>query len=544
MFLKKITSNDNITYFYLAKSFRDENGLPKHKIVTDLGKLSPVEAKNIANKLYKYAGLIEKHDLKDTELKNVFEFGNVCLIKYLWKQLQLGNIIDYETKSFKINFSVSKATLIMILNKCIDPASKHFIIDWQESIDFIDKFDYHQLLRALDKLYIIKESIELKKYKIQKELFKEEVKIIFYDVTSSYFEGNSAEIGEFGHSQDKRSDLKQVIIGLAVNSRGLPIYHEVYTGNKKDCETFPNLIDKISKDYEIKKCIFVADRGIGVETNKEIIKKMENMDYIFALRRRKLNEVKELILNIENQSLFTYDKIRKENANGKNEVKYHIKEIKKEDIRYLICHNEEVYKTDRINMAVHLRKLRTNLREIKESKRRTEERKYLVASKLSGVSRYFNLCLKENKFEYHLNKEKLTYEKLLLGKFVLKTEVSENELPKEEILNQYKNLLQVERAFKILKNNIELRPMYHWKERRIRAHILVCVLAYTLLKSLEIQLSEAKINLTATKVIKLFGKLKKVQIELEGYKIEIKSKLKREHKEILKAINCPFNLFN
>jgi transposase len=296
-----------------------------------------------------------------------------------------------------------------------------------------------------------------------------------YDVSSTYLEGTGCELGEYGYNRDKKKGKTQIVFGLLCDENGCPIAVEVFKGNTKDSSTLVNQIEKVKNRFGIKNIIWVSDRGILTNAQiNESIKPREGIDYITGLTRpqiRKLVEVEAIQLGL-------FDEI--------NLVEFECKDYPSE--RLIACRNPLIAEKNRKQREALLERVEQELEQIvaatKREKRalKGKEKIALRVAKILNkykVNKYYNLEIEEQEFNYSRKAELITQEKALDGIYVLRTTVKKTVMDSFSTVKAYKNLSQVEEAFRCYKSiDLKVRPIYHYKGERVKAHILLCMLAY------------------------------------------------------------------
>lgn len=192
--------------------------------------------------------------------------------KYLFEKVALNKIISKLLKNHKFEFNLLETIRVMVINRLCDPLSKHGIIlrwlrrvyspEWETfNIDKSDKTKVDRFYRAMDFLIKYKNEIERELYLNMRDWFSLKVDLVFYDITSTYFESSVSELADYGYSRDQKPNNKQLLLGLVMTD-GLPIAHYVFKGNTSDKTTVKQMVDDIEKRFQIKKVIFVLDRGM------------------------------------------------------------------------------------------------------------------------------------------------------------------------------------------------------------------------------------------------------------------------------------------
>lgn len=534
MFFKKvrITKGGKVYYYLrLIESFRDK-GRVRQRVIANLGNIQTIKPSLIES----LAKATQSKVVSIEELRSdrTFSYGDILFAKRLWEWIGLDKFFkEVCSESARQNFNTHLAILIMVINRLILPKSKLKVWDWYREEVYIDNKEplgYQHFLRAMD--YLIKQKDNLERFIFSQlvDLFNLKLNLVFYDLTSSYFEGSGPEdLARFGYSRDRRKDKKQIILGLVVTDRGLPIAHYVFSGNTQDKTTLEEAVKDLEKRFEIKRVIFVGDRGLVSEANIEkVIAK--GYEYIFALRKRASRQVRDII----DSNLSHYTKINQEGLLSREVID------NRAGIRYIICHNSKKAEEDRIYRERIINETEELLNQLKDrinkgklrDKTKIIEKASQIVSK-RGAKKFFQYSFMDG-FNFQLKEDKLREEEILDGKFILKT--NSKELTLEEVVKAYKNLSEVEDAFKEIKDFIRLRPIYHYKDRRVKAHVFICVLAYLLEKVLANMLEDKKIDLTARGALEKLGRIKLVENKIRGIKLLSVTRIAPEEKRIFKLL--------
>ena len=297
-----------------------------------------------------------------------------------------------------------------------------------------------------------------------------------YDVTSSYLEGTGCELGLYGYNRDKKKGKTQIVFGLLCDGNGCPIAVEVFSGNTSDTATLTNQIEKVRNRFGIKNVVWVTDRGILTNANiNELVKPLEDLDYISGLTKpqiRKLAEVEVIQLGL-------FDEL--------NLVDMKSKDYPEE--RLIACRNPLIAEKNQKQRAAILQVVEKELSQIVKATKR-EKRALKGQDKIADrvgkilnkykVNKYYNLDLKEKEFSYERREELIAQEMALDGVYVIRTSVKKTVMDAPTTVKAYKSLSQqVEAAFRCYKSiDLKVRPIYHYKGDRVKAHIFLCMLAY------------------------------------------------------------------
>jgi len=553
MFLRKtkVRSGDTIyEYVRIVENYR-ENGKTHQRVLANLGSTKSLK-KDVANIIKGLCRICNREDLNIENLKTrkTPHYGDILAARYIWKELELDRIIANHIKHTKVEIPVELVSFLMVANRLIDPKSKLAISCWYKEKVYLPKlentnFAPHDFYRSMDCLEKMKEYIEGFLYDKLCDLFTFKLNLVFYDTTSSYFEGEGPSMAKHGNSKDHRPDKHQIVIGLLVTDEGIPIAHEVFDGDRPDKVTVIKAIDDLKRRFNLKRVIFVADRGMVSQTTLDYIKE-QHYSYIVTLKKRRLNEAKEAI-KATTDDLEEKRKSYKEKKRGEKEDKRKKKEPlfseyrSKDNVRYLVCLNPEKEKDDEIYRVSRIEKGERKLEKVKKSvetgrlKNREKILKRAVLSLDRTNRKYFTYSSpKDGSFSYSLVKETLEEEKRLDGIFIIKS--TAYDLSPQELIRQYKNLAQVERAFKEIKDFLHIRPIRHHLDYRVKAHVFICVLSYLLEKIIEKRVRYAHLDITAREVLDKLDdiRISKNQIGPKVLLCPVQGDAK--HREILKAI--------
>jgi DDE family transposase len=298
--------------------------------------------------------------------------------------------------------------------------------------------------------------------------------LVLYDVSSSYFEGHTCALAQLGYSRDGKRGTPQIIYGLLCDQQGRPIAIEVFGGALHDDKTVPAQIEKLKERFALSEVVFVADRGMSTKANIELLRDSDGIDWITAL---KAPQVKKLVANGDLQlSLFD---------------EQNLAEITSEDYpdeRLVVCRNPLVA-AERTRKREDL--LAATERGLAEIAQRVQNGTLQGAAQIGlavgpalkayRVKKHFEIEITDITFSFTRKTEQINSEAALDGFYVLRTSVKPDRLATADVVRSYKQLKEAERAFKTIKGpELELRPIGHHLEHRVRAHAFLCMLAYDL----------------------------------------------------------------
>ena len=395
--------------------------------------------------------------------------GHVELLMEVARKLKLPWLIDPRPSPQR------DRVLAMILQRLLNPASKlattrlwHTTTLGEElSLEDTDEDDLYE---AMDWLLERQDRIE---GKLAKRHLSEGDPVL-YDVSSSYYEGESCPLMQFGHNRDGRRDRPMVVYGVLADGMGRPLAVEAYAGNTGDPTTVGDQVEKVRGRFGLKRVVLVGDRGLLTETQIRHLKRYPGVGWISALRHRQIRRLVES----EAVQLSLFDR-------------RHLAEVRSPDYpgeRLIVCHNPI--------LAEHRRQKRDALLEATEEalegiarqvtrRTRTPLLATEIAEKVGGVknrfqvAKHFRTEIADGVFRYERHTEAITREAQLDGFYILRTSEGADRLETTEVVRRYKDLTRVERAFRSLKTvDLEIRPIRHRVEGRVRAHLFLCLLAY------------------------------------------------------------------
>ncbi len=297
--------------------------------------------------------------------------------------------------------------------------------------------------------------------------------LVLYDITSTYFEGAylESQIVLFGYNRDGKKGHEQVVLGLLCNAEGCPVGVEVFAGNTQDASTVLAKIQELRRDYGLKEVTFVGDRGMVTQANAEELKQVEGLHTISALTHRQIVELVER--KVIQAELFDEKRI------------VEVIDPKKPEQRYCLCRNPQTEARETATRQRLLDRTRAALDKIVARKKKgsTEKLSAQVGKILARhkMGKFVEWQIDAGRLKWEFKETHIEQEKLFDGCYIVSATVPKEQLNQDEVVRTYKNLSVVEQAFRNLKTvSLEIRPVYHKKDDRIRSHVFLCVLAFYL----------------------------------------------------------------
>ncbi|MGH3682437.1 MAG: IS1634 family transposase [Natronosporangium sp.] len=418
--------------------------------------------------------------------------GTVRLLDGLWRALEVDAALRKVLGSRRFTTDVERVLFALVANRAIDPMSKLSAAEWAScdvAIDGLDAMDEDQAYRAMDLLVEADAQAEVQEavFFAVADLLNLEVDLLFFDTTSTYFERDDEETGEaafrrYGHSKDHREDLPQIVIGLAVTKEGIPVRCWCWPGNTNDQTILPQVKDDI-RGWRLGRIITVVDRGFSSAENLAYLRRGGG-HFIAGMRMRDGNPLVEQVLSRQGR----YQQVR-ENLRVKEVT------VDEAGVRFVICHNPEQAERDRAQREDAIARLEAELARIKQTRERDRKKANKNARQKAEAAHLKAECalrdhpalgrwLRQSPTgRLSINRAKVKQEARLDGKYLIAT--SDPHISAEDTALGYKNLLEAERGFRDLKSTLDLRPVFHRLEHRIRAHVLLCWLALLLIRVAE-----------------------------------------------------------
>ncbi|AAM25266.1 transposase [Caldanaerobacter subterraneus subsp. tengcongensis MB4] len=550
MFLK-ITKAGGYEYAKIVHNYR-ENGKIKQKVLFNLGRIDELKNDpsfiNLVDKLQKIflssseeTGSIKlfPEDVSEGIIKN---WGYIVYRK-LWEELEIDRFLkQYISQNSRIKFDIDKVAFLMTVQRLIQPVSKlQTYYRKNRYFGFEEDIDLNQLYRGLDILAQIKEDLELYLYHKNRDLFNMVVDVVFYDVTTFYFESiKQDDLRDFGFSKDNKVNEVQVVMGMLVDKEGRPVGYELFPGDTVDSKTMIEVLRKLKDKFCIDQVIIVADKGLNSKLNLKLIKEA-GYDYIVASRLKNMSkEILDRVFDEEGYQVLEEKKWRFD------------REIFGEEFRFKVIERENIIKTGEGEIF----KIPENLiitYSSKRAKKDKEDRQRLVEKAKELLERPGNVRAAEKRGgrkylrriseseEYVLDEEAIKRDEKFDGFYAIQT--SKKEMSVTEVLNAYHDLWKIEQSFRVMKSCLKVRPIFHWTEKRIRGHFVVCYLAFLLERTLEYSLRAKWKELSSDRIKEAIGSMNFVEIEINGKKYLIKQKIEEEAEDILKVmkIKAPKN---
>jgi transposase len=503
----------------LRESYR-EDGKVKKRTIANLSGCKPEEIAAIKLALKYKDNLLELGSLKSVELQEGLSVGAV------WTVYQIAQKKGIE-KSLGNDFA-GKLAMWQVIARVIEQGSRLSAVRLAQTyaacdvLDIRRGFDENDLYDNLKWLADNQEKIENKLFSVRRDKTKPE--IFLYDVTSSYLEGTNNYFGKYGYNRDGKKGKQQIVIGLLCDEFGEPVSTEVFAGNTQDTQTFASQVKKASERFGCERVTFVGDRGmIKIPQIKKLPK---GFNYITAITKAQINTlIDKGVIQI---GLFDED----------------VFEVEDNDIRYILRRNplraEEINESrisKRSSVERVVNKKNKYLREHARAKVETaikDVNKKIVQLK---IDKWLRPISQERTLKLEVDTDALEEASCLDGCYVIKTDLAKEVADKQIIHDRYKDLAEVERAFRTFKTDfLEVRPVYVQTEKSTRGHVLVVMLSYMIVRRLRRDWEQ--FDLTVEEGLKQLSTLCSMEMKVKNQASCLKIPRPRENsRQLLKALD-------
>lgn len=479
---------------------------------------------------------------KSIDIEDAYILGPLLAVEHIFRCFNIDQILDGIAKKHpQLEFNFRKVVFTMITCRFFRPSSKLKIYErWQDRLYpemLSGKIELQHFYRAIDLLSQHKEQIEKELYWGNRDLLTLSVDVVLYDLTTLRFESTREDLGElrrFGYSKEMRSDCTQVVLGLLVDTNGIPLGFEVYPGNTFEGTTLVDIVQRMRAKFKVRRFIFVADRGLFSANNLDHIRthcgEQGDGEFIVGM---KLGQIKRRHNEFYDRNRFT--KVN-------DDLEWY--ETKHGQDRCIITWSRQRAERDKKTREDILSKLTKKI-----TKRKKATPKDFVTNR--NYTKYV-LGLQEGYPQ--INEEAIIQESLKDGFFGVITNVPADQMNASEIMTAYKHLWLIEDAFGEIKGSLKTRPIYHWDDDRIRGHLTMCFLAYfceaqmtrllrekgVILKSRAIDESIIdKRPLTVLEAMQELVEVRAMPVTLRGNLVWVRNDIKGNAAQLLKAIGAP-----
>jgi len=447
------------------------------------------------------------------------QFGACWLAMHMWDRLGLDSFWTPRLRPSRQNTHWLHVLKTLVAYRLIDPGSEWRLhrqwLDDSAMSDLLDRdasmAHKDNLYRCLDKLLDHRDEMFQFLRPRWAALFQERYDVLLYDLTSTYFESDPPEQPtsskkRFGYSRDRRSDCVQVVIALVVTPNGFPLAYEVLPGNTRDTSTLRAFLDRIEAQYGKRDRVWIMDRGIPTEAILEEMR-ADGVSYLVGTPKGRLSELESTLL--EKPWTEVRESVR-------------VKLLPQSGEFYVYVESQDRVAKERSMRRRRLRRLWTRLHELRQMKQTRDQLLMRLGAARKEAGRAWSLVevktpakneeVNPETWSFSLRTDKLRQVYRREGRYLLRSNMV-CEKP-ERVWEQYLTLTQVEQAFKDLKGDLSIRPIYHQKESRIEAHIFVAFIAYCLQATLRQMARQHAPGLTSRTILEKFKTIQMVDVDL------------------------------
>jgi transposase len=539
---KQKQAGKTYTSVLLCESYRDpeKGGSPRNRVIINLGpldKLGIETVKKLGQGFLQLAG-VPKYEATPPEVVSAPDYGHVFAFSHIWGYLGFSNAFARAGLNGDTTFNPAELVKLLVVNRICDPCSKLALLEWLDTVHFPGFEEkrpaYQHLLRAMDRLIAVKEKAE----PIVARLFRDKEKpngdLVFYDITSTWFDGDRSlaedDIRRYGYSRDGRFDRRQITIGVVMGRDGIPLVHHVFPGNTVDKATVAEVVADLKNRFKLHRVIFVGDRGMLSDDNVDALL-AEEFGYIVAHPLRRGLLAREGIRLLAGK--FDRDSQNEQYA-----------EDVSSGIRCVLAYSPKIAAEVREGRQRRLAEANVFVKEklarlrkpAPQGRKPTPQGTYdRIRDHLrdKGLLSLYLLEIDGEKLTVKPDKKAREWEEVIDGMLLLET--TDLSSPKEEIVKRYKELAEIERGWRALKSTLLLRPVYHWTEERIRAHVFICVLALQMERWMRNKLKGMSVP-SATRQLRCIKMIKMMQ---GNNTRSVPTRLNAEQKEILRKLGVP-----
>jgi transposase len=572
MFIRsiKVPSSSGVVHEYVrvVESVR-ENGRVKQKLVLNLGRRDTLET--LLPLLQRFLEGDAAPPLDPDGPIEVLEsstWGPVLVVRHFFQQLGLWQLLDggrrwpHLAPEEDPDDDWPSRVLALIANRLVCPLSEHALAGWLETDFVCDRFGRRYLphwklqgrvqvdltvlqnwYRSLDHLIINQAKIEVALYQRLRDLFNFQPDLVFYDLTSTYFEGHGPEsFAKHGYSRDGQPRNVQVVVGVVMVA-GWPIAHHVWAGNTRDSKTVVEVVKDLTERFAFRQVVFVGDRGMVTEKNLNILQEADgNWGFLLGMTRRQNPEAEAMIDRIKDDAwLECKNGINAEEAKVKKRTRVQEVPCDRPGVRVFVVDSDERREYEQRQRDKAMQRVRLGLEKLQTrvAKGQLKDPAKIGAAAQRVLSRnhghrYYAWQLAAGEFQFEEHPVNLPREKKYEGKYLIQSDQTDM-TPREAVAN-YKELNEVERGFRSLKDPIGLRPIWHRIERRVRAHIFVATLAFLMERMLERALKDAGVLLSAQAALTALQTVRHVRFQAEGHDRTGVSPGSSRARQVLKAL--------
>lgn len=546
-------------YLRVIESYRDRKGACRHRVLGNLGRLDLIgeQIEDLIDRLRRFCpgAYVRPSEIGNDESVS---WGQILVLRRLWQELELDLIIERLCQG-RHDFEVAEYAFVLVANRLCKPKSEHGLARWIDSTYVCDRHGRRFLpewlaeavvtreqrvkvspawlaswYRTLDAVYGAKREIEKELFLRLRDLFHLKVDLVFYDLTTLYFERQEpkGELRRHG-SMDKDGKPRnvKVLLGL-VMVNGFPLASHVFAGNRSEKKTVPEIIADLRERFGVGEVIFVADRGMSSEANRQLLSSIESYHYLFAHRGRRDSKGQQWLHGVGG--------VWRECGPGTR-----VQEVPsgEERVRVFVVESDERSEYEEALRQKSLERAEAHLQKVT---RAVADGRLKNAAKIGARAatalekdkgyRYFSYRVDgDGQFEYWRDEQKMEAETIREGRYILTSD--HPTLTPEEAVRHYKELGDVEESFRNLKDLIEARPVFHKTDRRACAHLFIAHLAMLMLCHLRRRLERSDLVMSPRDALEAVQSLGVSVLDINGETKILAAGAKGDCRRVLNALD-------
>jgi len=493
-------------YLQLVRSYRDD-GHVRQQVLATLGRrdrlVASGELDGLLVSLSRFSErlrVVEAVRSKGLEARSARCWGAALVFERLWKRQGLPEELSRLAEDRRFRFDVERAAFAMALQRLCCPGSDLQGSSWVKTVEAegFDKLELQHFYRTCGWLFNVRQKLERRLYLRDRDLFSMQLDLVFIDTTSLYvYRDTETNWRKWGYSRDRRGDLPQFVLCVAVDRRGWPVAWEVFPGNTADKEALRRIVALLRQRFNVASAIVVADRGMIAADTLALLTEHPKapFDYILGCKMRRQREVSEQVLARTGRYQVVADNLQ-------------VKEVRVGERRYVVCRNPEEARKDAAARESILAKLQHTLEK--------NGAKAIIGNR--GFARF----VKVSRGAVTIDAEAVGRDARLDGKFVLTTNT---DLPADQVALTYKSLWRVERVFREEKSTLEVRPIFHHRDDTSIGHIVASFLALRLEVDLQHRLDQAEVQVSWPDLMRDLQQVQAVTVDLDGQRYRLRTDL-------------------
>src|SRR3989475_27209 len=491
-------------YLQLVRSYRDD-GHVRQQVLATLGRRDVLTASGQLDELLRSLGrfstnlrVVEAVRSGGLQARSAKSWGPALVFGRLWERQHLPEELRRLSEDRRFWFDVERVIFAMALQRLCCPGSDLQGSGWVKTVEApgFERIELQHFYRTCGFLFDVRQELERRLFFRDRDLFSMQLDLVFVDTTSLYVYRDTETLWrKWGYSRDRRGDLPQFVLCVAVDRHGWPVAWEVFPGNTADKPALRRLVEILRQRFKVRSVIIVADRGMIARDTIELLTRHPRapFDYILGCRMRRQREVSDEVLARAGRYETVADNLE-------------VKEVRVGRRRYVVCRNPEEAKKDAATRDAILAKLQTTLER--------NGPKAIIGNR--GFARF----VKVQKGSVSIDAEAVGRDARLDGKFVLTTNT---DLPTGEVALTYKSLWRVERTFREEKSTLEVRPIFHHRDDTSIGHIVASFLALRLEVDLQRRLDAAKVEVSWPDLMRDLVQVQAVTVDLDSQRYRLRT---------------------